>query len=199
MSTTKRKHPTPPSPSSKKRKHKHHTPSSVSSEQIVKKAISSAPPQLFQKSRLKIHVAVPPAASTSLSTYIHSYLTSSLLLKHTANGTIVAFSGFNTLSGVGRILDECPFSWSWFEGDIVLFNPRIGQRIKGTVTVSSPDHVALITYALFNVSIPMTYMPEDWRFEESVWIDGEGKVVEGELEFEVTQYGSSLMMVDVVD
>jgi len=31
-------------------------------------------------------------------------------------------------------------------------------------------------------------MPDDWRFEESVWIDGKGNVVEGELEFEITQY-----------
>ena len=56
------------------------------------------------------------------------------------------------------------------------------------MTLSSPDHVALITHALFNVSIPRTQMPEDWRFEENIWIDGEGNVVEGELEFEVTQY-----------
>jgi hypothetical protein len=31
-------------------------------------------------------------------------------------------------------------------------------------------------------------MPEEWRFEENVWIDSEGNVVNGELEFEVTQY-----------
>lgn len=33
-------------------------------------------------------------------------------------------------------------------------------------------------------------MPDDWRFEveENAWIDGDDKTVEGELEFEVTQY-----------
>lgn len=31
-------------------------------------------------------------------------------------------------------------------------------------------------------------MPENWNFEDNVWVDGDGKVVEGELEFEVTQY-----------
>ena len=56
------------------------------------------------------------------------------------------------------------------------------------MTLSSPDHIALITHALFNVSIPQTQMPDEWRFEESVWIDGKGNVVEGELEFEITQY-----------
>ena len=62
--------------------------------------------------------------------------------------------------------------------------------VGGAVTLSSPDHVALITHALFNVSIPRTQMPDDWRFEveENAWIDGDDKTVEGELEFEVTQY-----------
>jgi len=128
MSTSKRKHTTPPSSSpssSKKRKHKHSTTSSKSS-----KVRSQSAPQLFQKSRLKIHVAVPPAATTSIDAYIQSHLTSTLLLKHTENGTIIALSGFKSLNGQGRIINENPFSWSWFEGDIVLFNPRIGQRIR---------------------------------------------------------------------
>ena len=140
MSTSKRKHSTPPPPSSspsKKRKHKHSKPSTT--EQLLKNNVSESS-QLFQKSRLKIHIAVPPAASTSLDTYISTHLTSVLLLKHTANGTIVAFSGFKSLSGVGRILDECPFSWTWFEGDIVLFNPRIGQRIRTHPTKNHAEY-----------------------------------------------------------
>jgi hypothetical protein len=131
MSSTKRKHPTPPPPSSKKRKHKHDRQNPI--EKAINKistSASSSPPQLFQKSRLKIHAAVPPSASTSLDTFISTHLTSTILLKHTSNGTIVAFSNFKSLNGAGRILDECPFSWSWFEGDIVLFNPCIGQRIR---------------------------------------------------------------------
>ena len=127
MSTSKRKHPSPPpSSSSKKRKHKHRT-SDVNKSRIEQPTLSSS---LFQKSRLKIHVSVPPAASTSLDTFLQTSLTSTLLLKHTANGTVVAFSGFRSSDGAGRIVDECPFSWSWFEGDVVLFNPRIGQRIR---------------------------------------------------------------------
>jgi len=59
--------------------------------------------------------------------------------------------------------------------------------VDGTVTLSSPDHVALITHALFNVSVPRDRMPEGWRFEENCWVDGEGRVVEGEIEFEVSQ------------
>jgi hypothetical protein len=33
-------------------------------------------------------------------------------------------------------------------------------------------------------------LPQNWRFEDSVWIDGEGKSVDGEVMFEVTQYDS---------
>src|SRR5271170_2954622 len=91
---------------------------------------ASSQSHLFHKARLKTHIAVPPAANPSLDTFLQTHLTSTLLLKHTPHGTIVSFSNFNPLSGQGRILDECPFSWSWFEGDIVLFSPKVGQRIR---------------------------------------------------------------------
>jgi hypothetical protein len=177
--------------------------SSTTHKHKQKDISSSSPTSLFHKGRLKTHIAIPPAAIPSLDTFLQSHLTATLLLKHTAYGTIVSFSNFHPLSGQGRILDECPFSWSWFEGDVVLFSPKIGQRTRkstrfvqgGTnvlgaqVTLGSPDHVALIAFALFNVSVPRTEIPEDWRFEEW-WVDGEGLKVDGELEVEVTQYGS---------
>jgi hypothetical protein len=205
----KRKHLSSASSPPKKRKHKH---KSLTLVDAVSQSSDLAAPALFQKARLKIHVAVPPATLLSLSTYLHSHLTSTLLLKHAENGTIVAFSDFNSLPRLGRVLDECPFSWSWFEGNVLLFNPRIGQRIctslastwslfrfwswvltgrvDGTVVLSSPDHIALLSYALFNVSIPRSQLPKDWTYdtEESHWVDGEGMVIEGDLEFEVTQY-----------
>jgi len=129
MSSSKKREATPQS-STKKKKHKHkHTVSSASLS--VEKSASSSKTQLFQKSRLKIHVAVPPAATaTSLETFLHHHITSNILLKHTENGTIVAFSNFKAVASTALIRDECPFAWSWFEGDIVLFNPRIGQRIR---------------------------------------------------------------------
>ena len=58
------------------------------------------------------------------------------------------------------------------------------------MVLSSPDHIALLTCALFNVSIPRIQIPKDWAYdtEETHWVDAKGKVVEGEVEFEVTQY-----------
>ena len=133
MSTPKRKHrSSSPSSSPKIRKHKR-KPSALLD--TIHKSADVTSQSFFQKARLKLHVAIPPAAATgssSLSTYMRSHLTSILLLKHTEYGTIVAFSDFSSLAGVGRILDECPFSWSWFEGDVVLFNPTIGQRISNS-------------------------------------------------------------------
>lgn len=136
MSTPKRKHRSS-SPSSSPKKRKHKRKSSGLLDEIPTSAHLTAP-ALFHKARLKLHVAVPPAALPSLSAYMHSHLTSTLLLKHTQHGTIVAFSDFSSVSGPGRVLDECPFSWGWFEGDVVLFNPCIGQR---TSTSFLPDGV----------------------------------------------------------
>jgi|SRR5579859_3747503 len=171
--STKRKYSETKSPSKKRKRHTSDGQTSISKS------------SLFQSGRLKIHVAVPPAC-TSLDTFLTTHLTSTILLTHTKHGTIVAFSNFKGTDS-GRIIDECPFAWSWFEGDIVLFNPQVGDRIRGTVTLSSPDHIALITHSLFNASIPRTNMPEDWVFEEDTWYR-DGTAIEGEIEFEVTQY-----------
>ena len=54
--------------------------------------------------------------------------------------------------------------------------------------LSSPDHIALIAFGLFNVSVPRTELPEQWTFDDSVWIDGEGNSIDGEVMFEVMQY-----------
>jgi hypothetical protein len=59
--------------------------------------------------------------------------------------------------------------------------------VVGEVAMGSPDHVALIAFALFNVSVPRTEIPEDWRFEEDGWVDRQGGSVRGELEVEITQ------------
>jgi len=211
MSSSKRKHQTPPpnTSSPKKRKHKHKLLHSSKKEKTVTAGAKTVTPlSLFQKSRLKFHIAVPPAASDSLDMFLHTHLTSALLLKHTQNGTIVAFSGFKSVFGAGTIRDECPFSWSWFEGDVVLFNPRIGQRISisrtkhlvdlgGIVALSSPDHIALISHALFNVSIPRTELPEDWNFNDDAWYCSDGAKIEGNLEFEVIQYDPCLLRLTV--
>jgi hypothetical protein len=145
MSTSKRKGSTPPSSNpSKKRKHKHKEKDSQASviSQTPTKSItgtnvisvddtnSTSTVSLFHKARLKIKIAVPPAATDAVDAFLNQHLTSTLLLKHTNQGTILAHANFKSLTnGLGRILDECPFAWTWFEGDVVLFNPQVGQRI----------------------------------------------------------------------
>lgn len=56
------------------------------------------------------------------------------------------------------------------------------------MTLSSPDHIALITHALFNISVPRTELPEDWTYNDESWVDAEGNKIEGELDVEVIQY-----------
>jgi RPA43 OB domain in RNA Pol I len=65
-------------------------------------------------------------------------------------------------------------------------------NLGGIVALSSPDHVALISHALFNISIPRTELPEEWSFNDDTWYSADGAKIEGELEFEVLQYGPRL-------
>ena len=54
--------------------------------------------------------------------------------------------------------------------------------------LSSPDHIALVTNALFNVSIPRTEIPENWNFNDDAWYSDDGTKIQGELEFDIIQY-----------
>jgi len=88
------------------------------------------------------------------------------------------------------VTSSCSLQKSDNEYVFPLFGVGEANWTGAQVTLGSPDHVALIAFALFNVSVPRTEIPDDWTFEEG-WVDGEGERVEGELEFEVTQYDSS--------
>ena len=62
--------------------------------------------------------------------------------------------------------------------------------------MSSPDHIGIVTYALFNVSIPRTQIPNEWTFDGGAWVNQDGISIQGEVEFEIAQYESCLSDVD---
>ena len=56
------------------------------------------------------------------------------------------------------ILDESPFSVTELEFAALVWSPSIGQRLKGRVTLCSPDHISLLVHHTFNVTIPKEFI-----------------------------------------
>ncbi|CAO1634710.1 unnamed protein product [Sympodiomycopsis kandeliae] len=46
-----------------------------------------------------------------------------------------------------------------------VWRPRIGQKIQGRITLSTPSHVSLLIHSTFNASIPSNHM-EDYEYVE---------------------------------
>ena len=46
------------------------------------------------------------------------------------------------------------------------WRPRVGQKIVGGPTLSTPSHISLLLHNLFNASIPASHIPKDtWHFD----------------------------------
>ncbi|SCV72414.1 BQ2448_3951 [Microbotryum intermedium] len=46
------------------------------------------------------------------------------------------------------------------------WRPRVGQKIVGSPTLSTPSHVSLLLHNLFNATLPASHIPSDeWRFD----------------------------------
>jgi DNA-directed RNA polymerase I subunit RPA43 len=45
--------------------------------------------------------------------------------------------------------------------DATVWSPKLGSRLHGTISISSPDHIALLVHGTFNVSIPRHHIPSD--------------------------------------
>ncbi|GJN88163.1 hypothetical protein Rhopal_001128-T1 [Rhodotorula paludigena] len=58
------------------------------------------------------------------------------------------------------------FTLADVEWEGVGWRPRIGMKLVGTLTLSSPSHVSLLLHNLFNASIPSSHVPSDtWVFD----------------------------------
>lgn len=63
-------------------------------------------------------------------------------------------------------MGDSPFSRVDISFDATVWSPKLGSRLRGTISISSPDHLALLVHGTFNASIPRHHIPsEDWVFE----------------------------------
>ncbi|KAG6862220.1 hypothetical protein C0995_002151 [Termitomyces sp. Mi166 len=81
-------------------------------------------------------------------------------------GVVLSHSNLRFLSKTATIQADCPFLVCPIEFDATIWSPRVGMKLMGKISLSSPDHVSLLLHRTFNVSIPRHHIPKDeWEFE----------------------------------
>ena len=137
-------------------------------------------------------------SSSSLREYINDYLYTSLYLGYNSPyGTVLGLRDFIPLSTTSSFISDGPNSWLPVSVECLCFHPQPKTLLTGRVIASSPDHIGLILYDLFNVSISRANIPENWTFDEEqleenhtddeqrgVWMDENGAMVVRDIEFE---------------
>jgi DNA-directed RNA polymerase I subunit RPA43 len=110
-------------------------------------------------------------------------------------------------------IDEYAVSWSWVTAEFLLFKPEKGAWLEGYINLQNEGHLGLVCWNLFNASIERKRLPPDWKWvdvsemqneeaeeeggetyaEERIgyYVDGEGKKIEGMVNFRVKEIESS--------
>lgn len=71
------------------------------------------------------------------------------------DGVLIAYSNIKLRGDIGQIIDDGPYIHFKILADFVIFQPRVGLRLKAVVNKLSKDHVGLLVHNHFNVSVPL--------------------------------------------
>ncbi|XP_069769931.1 LOW QUALITY PROTEIN: DNA-directed RNA polymerase I subunit RPA43 [Narcine bancroftii] len=95
-------------------------------------------------------------------------------------GVPVAYDRVRLIGELGDIYDDQGYIHLNIEADFVIFRPKIGQKLIGTVNKVAPSHLGCLVHGCFNASIPKPH------HASGIWPSFAVKVGDS-LEFEVLQ------------
>ncbi|KZT57741.1 hypothetical protein CALCODRAFT_412488, partial [Calocera cornea HHB12733] len=118
----------------------------------------------FTRIRATMTVSIPPMFANNPRRGVEEML-DSLVMKYspTLEGVLLAHSELQFLSSTALLIADSPFSTARISYSALVWRPRIGMRLRGTVSLCGPDHVGLIMERTWNCSIPR------WGIDENVW------------------------------
>ncbi|SPO21507.1 related to Rpa43 - 43 kD subunit of DNA-directed RNA polymerase I [Ustilago trichophora] len=81
------------------------------------------------------------------------------------SGVLITHSPTRFLQDTAVFSADSAFATANVGFECVVWRPKIGQMLEGNICLSSPSHVSLLLYGLFNASIPASHLPEEeWEF-----------------------------------
>uniref|UniRef100_A0A7S0J9G8 RPA43 OB domain-containing protein n=1 Tax=Calcidiscus leptoporus TaxID=127549 RepID=A0A7S0J9G8_9EUKA len=103
---------------------------------------------------LKMHLRLSPAYLGNIRAGIAEQLNRSLLRYISRlRGVVLCYSNIQILDDLGCIANDDPHIHIPVSLCVLLFAPTVGDRLDGVVTRIGSDHMGLLVYGLFNVSI----------------------------------------------
>ncbi|TIA88056.1 hypothetical protein E3P99_02810 [Wallemia hederae] len=119
----------------------------------------SAPTSAYKIVETSLRLSIPPIFANDPKSGALEML-DSLVMRYVPALRAVLLTHINTQfkQPAGLIIDESPFSVTDVHFTALVWSPTIGQRMRGKVTLCSPDHISLLVHHTFNVTIPREYI-----------------------------------------
>ncbi|KAG8808035.1 hypothetical protein FRC19_006162, partial [Serendipita sp. 401] len=131
--------------------------------------VSETGKEEFSNVNAQMTITIPPlysgpgrprqAALEMLDSMIMRYVPS-------MGGVILAHSNLQFLSTTATFLVDSPFTKAEISFIALVWSPTVGSKLRGSISICSPDHIGLLIHKTFNASIPRHHIPTDeWEFE----------------------------------
>ncbi|WVQ80314.1 hypothetical protein IAT38_002419 [Cryptococcus sp. DSM 104549] len=123
----------------------------------------------FEHRVSRMRMSVPPKFAADVMMGVREKL-DGMIMRYVPQmeGVLLAHWDHSFDDDTVKILNECPYAIITVEFHSILWAPKIGQKLYGTHSLSSPSHLSLLFSKTFNVSIPLQHIPRDlYEFEHT--------------------------------
>ncbi|WWC58225.1 uncharacterized protein I303_100763 [Kwoniella dejecticola CBS 10117] len=164
----------------KSHKHKENSSHHVTASSSSSKSDKSP----FEHRLSSMRLSIPPKFSIDMMEGVREKL-DGMIMRYVSQmgGVLLAHWDHCFIDDSSKIINECPSGVIEVEFHSILWAPKIGQKLYGTHSLSSPSHLSLLFSKTFNVSIPLHHIPTDlYEFEhtdEAADSDSEDEEEEG--------------------
>ncbi|KAJ1984591.1 hypothetical protein H4R34_000563 [Dimargaris verticillata] len=116
----------------------------------------------FTEAHVRLLVALPPCFMGDPLRGVYEHL-NCFLMKNvpSVGGIILSYAHVKVLTKYGRVVGDNPFLQFWVSAKVMVWAPPIGAILLGQINIQSADHLGLLLYNTFNVSIPASQIPRD--------------------------------------
>lgn len=161
----------------------------------------------YKRKRIVLDFYIPPIDTSDPLAGVERQLDDVLLTYvKEAEGILMGWRDPHFLDASSRILDESPFSYASVSVETIVWRPRRGEELEGSIKLMGASHIGMLILGTFNASIPATLIPSDWSFEEHYdgeegnWKDGNGTAlqIDGPLLFKTVNIkkGANILSVE---
>lgn len=139
----------------------------------------------WRRKTLALQLYIPPIDTIDPLAGVERQLNDILLTYvREAGGILMGWDNARFTDPTACILDESPFSYARIAVDTVIWRPRRGEELEGSIKLMGPSHIGILILGTFNASIPRKLIPKSWKFVEDFnsdngfWEDGNGRPLE---------------------